>query len=179
MKLRPEAGGLWGLSFQKICTPIIGSFRQHYELILQAVNFFKKCGIVVLSPLGSNIIEAGIGFVRFTSDLREKTDEIIQAITLTKLFLSTAVYVVAPQGYVGRTTCYEIGRIIQIRKPLYFSEHPLDLPIRIPTSHVVTAEQLSAKIISNSVTWPFAENADEYSRRENELFDMTRNNNIE
>jgi len=51
--------------------------------------------------------------------------------------------VVAPNGYVGKTTTYEIGRIIQAQRPLYFSESPDDLPIKIPTKHICSASHLA------------------------------------
>ena len=52
------------------------------------------------------------------------------------------MFVVAPGGYVGRTTCYEIGRIIQENRPLYFSESPQDLPLYVPKSHVFALDSL-------------------------------------
>ncbi len=154
---------------------IIGSFKQHYSLVLDAIKAFKRNGILVLSPIGSEIIQPVIPFVRFLSDPKEKSDEIVQTITLGRIFLSKAVYVVAPNGYVGRTTCYEIGRAIQIRKPVYFSCHPIDLPIKIPESHILTPEQLSKKILSQKIVWPFSIENDEYYQLENELFQVIGN----
>jgi hypothetical protein len=47
---------------------------------------------------------------------------------------------VAPNGYVGRTTCYEIGRLVQAARPVYFSDPPDDLPLFVPQSHVLTPQ---------------------------------------
>src|SRR4051794_5310793 len=110
---------------------IIGSFRQHYKEVLDAWEVFTRAGIEVTSPKGTSILEGGIPFVRFESDEGRLSDEEVQLIALHRILRASVVYTVAPNGYVGRTTCYEIGRIIQARKPIYFSERPVDLPISI------------------------------------------------
>jgi hypothetical protein len=57
-------------------------------------------------------------------------------------------YVVAPEGYVGKTTCYEIGRVLQAGKPLYFSNAPQDLPILVPSRFVIEADVLVQRILT-------------------------------
>ena len=135
---------------------VIGSFKQHYQAVKDVIGVFRDAGLHVTSPAGSDLAVAGVDFVRFVTDRAEYSDAEIQAVTLCNIFEADAVYVVAPGGYVGRTTCYEIGRIIQVGKPLYFSEHVDDLPIRIPPNHVVSAEELCLRFMANDVrafTW--------------------------
>jgi len=55
--------------------------------------------------------------------------------------------VIAPEGYVGRTTCYEIGRIVQAARPLYFSQRPKDLPLYVPNGYIVGQDQLARMIL--------------------------------
>jgi hypothetical protein len=121
---------------------IIGSFRQHYEEVRSAIAAFRSAGWVVASPAGTDIIAPGIDFVRFVTDAEQLDDAQVQAVTLGKIFSADLTYVVAPQGYVGRTTCYEIGRLIQARRPIYFSSTPRDLPLHVPPQFVISAEVL-------------------------------------
>jgi hypothetical protein len=110
---------------------IIGSFKQKYKEVLDDWHTFTDAGLIVRSPKGSPVIEPGIDFVRFESDDPELTDAQIQQIALHRILGSDFVYTVTPECYVGRTTCYEIGRIAQANVPIYFSEQPQDLPIEI------------------------------------------------
>ncbi len=109
-------------------------------------RLFTDLGVQVTSPKGAAIIEKGIPFVRFASDTREWDDSMVQTVALHRILRAHFVYVVAPRGYVGRTTCYEIGRIIQARKPLYFSETPDDLPMKIPSDNICTPSQIAELI---------------------------------
>ena len=54
------------------------------------------------SPIGSAIIKPGTPFVRFTSDDQGVSDEMVQTITLKRILKASSVYVVDPEGYVGR-----------------------------------------------------------------------------
>ncbi|WP_173978127.1 hypothetical protein [Magnetospirillum sp. UT-4] len=135
---------------------VIGSFKQHYPAVKDVIGVFRDAGLHVTSPAGSDLAVAEVDFVRFETDRAEYSDAEIQAVTLCNIFEADAIYVVAPGGYVGRTTCYEIGRIIQAGKPLYVSETIKDLPIQIPSSHVISAVELGIRFAANDVrafTW--------------------------
>lgn len=121
---------------------IIGSFRQYFGEALRARELFVQAGFQVTTPKGTYIIKEGIPFVRFESDASGLSDSAIQTLALHRIFRADLVFVVVPQGYVGRTTCYEIGRLIQARRPLYLSDIPIDLPIEIPPGHILSAERL-------------------------------------
>ena len=129
---------------------VIGSFRRHYEPVLEAIQTFRRAGLVVTSPLGDEIVEPGIEFVRFSSDRVDWGSPQVQTLALHRILRAELTYVVAPGGYVGRTTCYEIGRVVQADRPLYFSEHPHDLPVHVPDSHVLPASELSSRIASQT-----------------------------
>ncbi len=151
---------------------IIGSFKQFYDQVLIALDSFREMGISVTSPAGNAIIKPGIPFVRFTRDDPTFSDEMVQTVTLKRILAASAVYVVNPNGYVGRTTCYEIGRILQSRKPIYFSEMPDDLPIKIPECHVVKAKELAKLILSGSICWPYELTSCELFSEERKLVDQ-------
>ena len=130
-----------------VSVAIIGSFRQYYKDVLDAWRVFTDNGIYVASPKGSAIIQDGIPFVRFTSDSPDYDDCSVQSLTLHRIFGANLVYVVAPEGYIGRTTCYEIGRVIQAQKPLYFSHQPVDLPIKVSQKYISTSETLARNLL--------------------------------
>ena len=134
------------MSPQVSSVALIGSFRQHYEVVLESLSAFTSVGLVVTSPKGTGIVKHGIPFVRFESDSTEWTDEMVQVAALHRILRADFVFTVVPNGYVGRTTCYEVGRVIQARKPLYFSTRPDDLPLCIPDSHICSASSIADQI---------------------------------
>lgn len=125
---------------------IIGSFRQYYERVVDVIDLFETIGIHVLSPKRSSVVDPNEWFVRLQTDKPEFDPAQIQLIALHRILRSVFVYVVAPDGYVGKTTCYEIGRIHERNVPLYFSERPLDLPIAVASSSVIAPEELAAYV---------------------------------
>jgi hypothetical protein len=142
---------------------IIGSFKQHYEEIRVVWQRFNTVGLHVTSPKGTPIIKPGIPFVRFESDPAHWSDAFVQTVALHRIVRADFVYVVTLGGYVGRTTCYEIGRIIQAARPIYFSEHPHDLPIAVPDSHIIDSKLLVARIADGTFD-PVALYVDERDR---------------
>ncbi|MBF4513618.1 hypothetical protein ITJ66_14100 [Plantibacter sp. VKM Ac-2885] len=138
---------------------IIGSFRKYYADVLQAHATFREGGITVTTPLATEI-SSGDEFVRFISDPVEWDDHLIQSTAMHRILRADAVYVVAPGGYVGRTTCYEIGRVLQVNRPLFFSEHPADLPIRVDTSHIVSPKALASGILGGMILSNYSDDSD-------------------
>ncbi|MFF3657717.1 hypothetical protein [Streptomyces olivochromogenes] len=100
----------------------------------------------IRSPSLSSILDTSVEFVRFTSDPVDATDHEIQLHTLRRILSSDLVYVVAPGGYIGRTTCYEIGRVHERGVPAFFSEYPKDLPIVVRSESVVKPTLLAKEI---------------------------------
>lgn len=141
------------MSQQVSSVALIGSFRQHYNVVLESLSAFKAAGLLVTSPKGTEIVQHGIPFVRFESDKTGWTDEMVQVAALHRILKADFVFAAVPNGYVGRTTCYEIGRIIQAGKPLYFSGVPEDLPLCIPDSHICSASRITDEI-SNGIFRP-------------------------
>jgi len=121
---------------------IIGSFRQHYRDVLAAWATFRAAGWIITSPLGSRVIEEGIPFVRFELDDPGLDDATVQTLALHRIMRADLTYVVAPGGYVGRTTCYELGRVLQAQRPVYFSAQPADLPLAIPVPAIASPDDV-------------------------------------
>jgi hypothetical protein len=125
---------------------LLGSFRRHYSEVLSAAQIFQESGMEILSPSLSRVLDTNVEFVRFASDPLEATDHEIQLRTLRSILSSDLVYVVAPDGYIGRTTCYEIGRVHERGIPAFFSEYPKDLPIVVRSESVVKPGLLAKEI---------------------------------
>ena len=148
---------------------IIGSFRQHYQEVLTTWLEFQGAGWTVTSPLGSAVIEEGIPFVRFETDEPAWNDPTVQTVALHRILRSCLTYVVAPDGYVGRTTCYELGRVLQADQPVYFSTQPLDLPLAVPRTHVLTPGELIARLVFECPEPLFAGDKTTYAGWERQL----------
>ncbi|WP_434452088.1 hypothetical protein [Lentzea sp. E54] len=130
---------------------VIGSFRRHYAEVVAVVRELEEAGFEVRSPVVSRIINPGAAYVRFETDLPQLSNLDIQAATLAKILDSDVVYLVAPGGYVGRTTCYELGCVQERGIPVYFSEVPEDLPIAIPLENVCAPGELMRRVQTREV----------------------------
>ena len=128
---------------------IIGSFQKYYEDVVKLIQLFRQNDLWVASPKESRINGRVDDFVLFESDNPLYTPEEIQMITLDRILSSDAVYVFNPNGYVGRTTCYEIGFCLCKAIPLYFFQKPSDLPMPIHESQIVSP-QMFAELVSNN-----------------------------
>lgn len=136
-------------------TSIIGSFRKYYGGVVSLINRFAAAGVVVLSPKASDIIDPTAEFVVLRSDDPNHRDEEIELIALHRILRSDFVYVWNPEGYLGRTTCYEIGRIAERQIPLYFLEPPRDLPIIVPGNSIESPDGIIASIRQTGAPPPF------------------------
>lgn len=148
---------------------IVGSFRRHYQEVLAAWTEFRDAGWIVTSPLGSPIIKHGIPFVRFRTDEPTWDDSSVQTAALHRILRAQLTYVVAPGGYVGRTTCYELGRILQAGQPVYFGAQPSDLPLAVPAAHVLTPGQVVNRFAVRSPSALFSDSTGEYAEWERAL----------
>ncbi len=85
--------------------------------------------------------------MRFATDQQHLSDAEIQEATFNKIFNSDFIYVMAPAGYIGRTTCYELGRARERGIPVFFSELVWDLPIEIHPESVLGVSDLAEMMI--------------------------------
>jgi hypothetical protein len=121
---------------------LIGSFRKHYAQIVEVADEFRKSGIDVLSPKPGDVRDPNNLFVYLSSDNRNLSPAEIQLQTFERIFKSSFVYVVNIGGYVGKTTCYEIGRIVEKGIPFFFAREPEDLPLLVPKNSVLLLSAL-------------------------------------
>lgn len=128
---------------------IIGSFRKYYEEIKQVIISLEKNNIEVLSPKYSQITHSIEKFVVFESDNQLLSPAEIQTDTLNRILKSDVVYVYDPNGYIGRTTCYEIGVLRTTTIPLIFLKMPKDLPILVHNYEVMNPSKLIYTLLQN------------------------------
>ena len=128
---------------------IIGSFRKYYEEIKQLIILFNKNNIEVFSPKLSEITHSVEEFVIFASDNQNLTPAEIQSDTLNRILKSDIVYVYDPDGYIGRTTCYEIGVLRTTTIPLCFLEEPKDLPILVHSYEIMNPSKLIFTLLND------------------------------
>lgn len=142
------------LGRQGLTCSIIGSFRKHYGKVAALIEAFEACNVHVLSPKRSSIVNPLEKFVRLQTDNPQFEPVEIQLIALHRILRSSFVYVLCPAGYVGKTTCYEIGRIHERGVPLYFSERPDDLPIAVPVSTIINPEAIVQHLVQHKTLPP-------------------------
>lgn len=121
---------------------IIGSFRRYYEGICQLIDQFEQNNIEVMSPKKSFIIDEIDGFVVLDTDDKNKKPFFIQEHVFENVKKSRVVYVWNPEGYLGNSTCYEIGKVMGMGKTIFFKEYPKDLPIRVENNMIKNTEEI-------------------------------------
>lgn len=88
---------------------IIGSFRKHYDQIVNIIDILNKGGIEVLSPKKANIINPEDEFVVFDYDPKHLSYKKIEDKVLEKMHNVDFVYLYNPGGYIGLSASFEIG----------------------------------------------------------------------
>lgn len=148
---------------------IVGSFRRFYDDILRTRVVFVDAGWEVSTPVGGRPLDPTAEFIVFDTDAVGYDAPTIETLAVHRILRADLVYVCAPAGYVGRTTCYEVGRAIQAHRPIYFSDMPADLPLRVPPSAIISADDLVASLQSARPRTLFAGIAGSYAALEERL----------
>ncbi|BAY96422.1 hypothetical protein NIES37_03550 [Tolypothrix tenuis PCC 7101] len=128
---------------------IIGSFRKYYREIRGVIDLFESAGIFILSPKKSQVINPDEEFILLESDDLNYSPVEIQLIAFHRILRSSFVYTFCPNGYIGRTTAYEIGRVVERKIKLFFSEAPKDLPIFLPQNSIWSPKDFSKYFLTN------------------------------
>lgn len=128
-----------------ISAVILGSYRKHFSEVQHAKSIFEAAGWHVPVPRGDTVDETAL-FVRLTGDKPGAEPAELEDLVIADALAADIVYFVIPDGYIGRTTSYELGRLIGSERQLFFSHLPDDLPVRVDASRIVTPEQLVDKL---------------------------------
>ena len=92
-------------------TVIIGSFRKHFQEIIELKKELEKLQIKVLSPKECTIINPDDEFVIFRSDTTSD-QKILQDAVFSKIRYSTFVILANFNDYIGRAATLEMGYAI-------------------------------------------------------------------
>lgn len=110
-----------------------GSFQKHFAEIKKVHELFRANGIEVLAPALSEIKSIDNGFALLASD-REQDPRMIELLYLNhlkRLGENGFSYFVNPQGYIGKSTSYELGIAHASNVRSFFLEQPSDHPAYI------------------------------------------------
>jgi len=148
---------------------LIGSFRKNFDEIVAIKQYFQDNNLHVNNPIGNNLTKQGCLFVRCHGDNENDDDSMIQTKAIARLFKCDLVYVFVKDHFIGKTTCYEVGRLLQRGIPLYFSEKPDDFPLYIPSKRIISKEEVLYLAINGFETVFYSENNHPNEKLENEI----------
>lgn len=104
---------------------VSGSFRKFYQGIIQVIEDFERCGIEVLSPKISEVMNPENEFVILKSDPTNDI-ETLERSHLEKIREADFLYIYNPGGYIGKSVAMELGWALALNKPVYALEEPDD-----------------------------------------------------
>jgi len=124
---------------------IHGSFGKHFAEIQRVRELFEAAGVEVLAPKASELIHVRDGFALFEDeqDMDPRLVELHYLHKLRALGASGFSYFVNPDGYIGKSTSYELGIAQLTNVRCFFSEAPTDHPAYIHQNSVWSAENLA------------------------------------
>lgn len=111
----------------EISATISGSFKRDLDRIQKKAMQFHKNGIKVLSPKLSEPVSLHEDFIRLKDD--DGTPFEIELNHLEAILRSDFLYVINPEGYIGRSVAFEIGYALSKNIPIYALEKPEDIAL--------------------------------------------------
>ena len=101
-----------------LAATVSGSFHRHLSDIYTAVGELLDLGVEVLSPADPRVIDQ-IGDFLFVASDRVRSIRLVQDRHLRAIAASDFLWVVAPDGYVGRSASMEIGAAVVLDTPIF------------------------------------------------------------
>lgn len=125
-----------------------GSFRKHFDLIQKTYEIFTKAGIEIIAPKKSEIASFTKGFAFFKGEenLDPRLIELLYLHNLKRLGSNGFSYFVNPEGYIGKSTSYELGIAQLSNVRCFFYESLEDHPAYIHKNSVWRPEDLACYI---------------------------------
>ena len=158
-------------NFDKIKNVVIcGSFRKHWNQILEIIEKFEEKGLKVLSPKKSEIISDEDGFVRFKDDACDKPNE-LENLHLEEIEKADVLYICNIDGYIGASTMFEIGYALKCGHIIYFLEKPNEIIFDEISKNfngrnmIKTPEELCVQIGIENKVWSDREYFDAYYKK--------------
>lgn len=129
------------------CT-VSGSFNKHLNSIFDKVKELEKNGIVVLSPKTNPAARKTDDFVYLEGDIGSPRE--IELMHLNAISRSDFLYVVNPEGHVGKSTLLEIGYALSKGIKIFSSDKITDPPFNEILVHVPTISNIREKLANES-----------------------------
>ena len=130
---------------------IHGSFSKHFGEIKKAAEMFSAAGIEVLAPKQGELLASEGGFALFDDELGQdpRLVELLYLHNLKQLGENGFSYFVNPNGYIGKSTSYELG-IAQLTNTRCFFSHKLsDHPAYVHSHAIHSPEELANYILTH------------------------------
>lgn len=112
-----------------IMATVSGSFHRHMHAITAAVYELASRGVRVLSPADPRIVAAQGEFLFVASD-RVRSVRLVQDRHLESIRAASFLWLVCPDGYVGRSSSMELGYAAASGVPVFSTHLPGDLTLR-------------------------------------------------
>jgi len=122
----------------KVRVTIAGSYRKHFDRILEAKQLFEHLGAEVLRPHAEKITSQDEELVRLEGDpsgLRAVQEAQLEAIRKSDL-----LFVVNPGGYLGSSSTLEVGYAHRQGAPVVTNEQPFEAVVATLIKTVGTPE---------------------------------------
>jgi len=133
-----------------ISATISGSFHKHFDEIHRKIREFREARIEVVSPELSQPISSRDGFVMLETDSGSPRE--IEKKHLEAISRSDFLYVVNPEGYIGKSVALEIGFAVSKNIPVYSLSKPEDIVlssfVRSEKSIKTIKRELEAKALA-------------------------------
>lgn len=106
----------------KLTCAVSGSFRRFLDDVRSAIRELRALGVRVLSPPSTEVAGELDGFVMLKGDRGDPS--VIEQAHLQGIARSDFLYVVNPEGYIGRSASLEIGYALACSVPVFCSSNP-------------------------------------------------------
>jgi hypothetical protein len=97
---------------------VCGTFNLGLPAVTEAVDYFHASGVTVLSPTDPTPVAVVNGFLYVASD-RHRDPGLVEARHIRAIAESNFVWLVAPDGYIGVATAYELGVATALQVPVF------------------------------------------------------------
>jgi hypothetical protein len=131
----------------QIKVTVSGSYRKHFDRIINAKKSFESLGAEVVRPISETITNEDDELVRLQGD--PESILAIQEQFLQAVAESDILYVVNPGGYLGPSATFAIGYADRGNQIIVTSEEPFEEAIRVRIDAVGDPQQALRQINEN------------------------------
>ncbi|MCA9349028.1 hypothetical protein KC878_02670 [Candidatus Saccharibacteria bacterium] len=100
---------------------ICGSFKQDLLALEKLYQKLSELQCTIISPLSLDFAISDRGFVKSMQD-KAFSNLDIENHHLRSIAFADDIWIHAPNGYLGASTCFEIGYALALNKPIYCQE---------------------------------------------------------